>query len=39
MIDDGGKLRTGLPARRFGGTGIEVSITGLGEEGILRTHG
>lgn len=39
MSDDGRKLRTGLPARRFGGTGIEVSITGLGGEGILRTHG
>jgi len=39
MNDGGRKLLTGLPARRFGGTGIEVSITGLGGEGILRTHG
>ena len=39
MSDDGRTLRTGLPARTFGGTGIEVSITGLGGEGILRTHG
>lgn len=39
MNDDVGKPRTGLPARRFGRTGIEVSITGLGGEGILRTHG
>lgn len=31
--------QAGLPARTFGGTGIEVSITGLGGEGILRTHG
>jgi aryl-alcohol dehydrogenase-like predicted oxidoreductase len=39
MSDDGRPLRTGLPSRTFGGTGIEVSITGLGGEGILRTHG
>jgi len=39
MNDFAGKPRTGLPARKFGGTGIKVSITGLGGEGILRTHG
>src|SRR5208283_2202516 len=28
-----------IPTRVFGKTGIEVSITGLGGEGILRTYG
>jgi aryl-alcohol dehydrogenase-like predicted oxidoreductase len=28
-----------LPTRRLGQTGVEVSIFGLGGEGILRTHG
>jgi len=31
--------RNRLPSRRLGQTGVEVSIFGLGGEGILRTHG
>jgi hypothetical protein len=29
----------GIPKRRLGKTGVEVTILGLGGEGILRTHG
>lgn len=28
-----------VPTRRLGSTGVEVSILGLGGEGVLRTHG
>ncbi len=28
-----------IPTRLFGRTGVEVTITGLGGEGVLRTHG
>ncbi len=28
-----------IPSRPFGDTGIEVTIAGLGGEGVLRTHG
>ena len=28
-----------MPTRIFGKTGIEVTVTGLGGEGVLRTHG
>src|SRR5512139_3884025 len=28
-----------LPKRKLGNTGIEVTVLGLGGEGILRTHG
>jgi aryl-alcohol dehydrogenase-like predicted oxidoreductase len=28
-----------IPTRVFGKTGIEVTVTGLGGEGVLRTHG
>jgi predicted aldo/keto reductase-like oxidoreductase len=30
---------TGIPKRKLGKTGVEVTILGLGGEGILRTHG
>ncbi len=39
MSDGGSTLQTGLPTRTFGGTGIKVTITGLGGEGVLRTYG
>jgi hypothetical protein len=29
----------GIPKRQLGTTGVEVTILGLGGEGILRTHG
>jgi aryl-alcohol dehydrogenase-like predicted oxidoreductase len=29
----------GIPKRRLGKTGVEVTILGLGGEGVLRTHG
>jgi len=29
----------GIPTRKLGRTGIEVTILGLGGEGVLRTHG
>src|SRR6266702_6720584 len=29
----------GIPKRQLGRTGVEVTILGLGGEGILRTHG
>jgi predicted aldo/keto reductase-like oxidoreductase len=30
---------TGIPKRKLGKTGVEVTILGLGGEGVLRTHG
>jgi len=34
-----GKPFCDIPAREFGKTGIKVTVTGLGGEGILRTYG
>jgi len=32
-------MKTGIPTRRLGNTGVEVTILGLGGEGVLRTVG
>lgn len=31
--------RTDLPEKEFGKTGLQVTVVGLGGEGVLRTHG
>lgn len=33
------KLENPIPRRRLGKTGVDVTILGLGGEGVLRTHG